>query len=63
MKSWTLTVDENGVMILPQDLLDEASWSEGDYLQWIDNCDGSWTLIKEDLTSFVNKGIIKNEQN
>lgn len=63
MKSWTLTVDENGIMNLPADLVEEAGWSEGDYLQWVDNHDGSWTLIKEDLTSFVNKGIINNEQN
>jgi hypothetical protein len=63
MKSWTLTVEDDGVLILPQDLLDEAKWSEGDYIHWIDNHDGSWTLIKEDLTTFINKGIIKNEQN
>lgn len=63
MKSWTLTVEEDGMLPLPQDLLDEAGWSEGDYLQWIDNHDGSYTLIKEDLTTFLNKGIINDEQN
>ena len=63
MKCWTLTVEEDGILPLPEDLLKELGWSEGDYLHWIDNHDGSWTLLKEDLTSFVNKGIIKNEQN
>jgi hypothetical protein len=56
-------MDETGVLPLPADLLEEAGWSEGDYLQWIDNHDGSFTIIKEDLTSFVKKGIINNEQN
>jgi hypothetical protein len=63
MKSWTITIDDNGMLPLPTELLAETKWSEGDYLQWIDNHDGSWTLIKEDLTSFVKKGIINNEQN
>jgi bifunctional DNA-binding transcriptional regulator/antitoxin component of YhaV-PrlF toxin-antitoxin module len=68
MNSWTLTVDEDpdteeGILILPEDLLKEAGWKEGDNLLWIDNKDGSWSLVKEDLTNFVIKGIIKNEQN
>lgn len=61
MKSWTLTVLEDGILPLPEDLLAEAGWKEGDYLHWIDNNDGSWTLVKEDLTTFINKGIISNE--
>jgi len=61
MKSWTLTIDEEGIIQLPDDLLLEAGWKEGDYLHWIDNCDGSWSLVKEDLTTFINKGIIKDD--
>jgi bifunctional DNA-binding transcriptional regulator/antitoxin component of YhaV-PrlF toxin-antitoxin module len=63
MSSWTLTVEEDGILSLPQDLLDAAGWKEGDCLNWIDNYDGSWTLVKEDLTNFIHKGIINNEQN
>jgi len=63
MKSWTLTVEDDCILPLPKDLLDEAGWKEGDSLHWIDNQDGSWTLVKEDLTTFINKGIINNEQN
>lgn len=63
MKSWTITVEDGGILPLPQDLLDEAGWKEGDNLLWIDNKDGTWSLVKEDLTNFVIKGIIKNEQN
>ena len=63
MKSWTLTIEEDGILSLPQDLLDEAVWKEGDCLHWIDNNDGSWCVVKEDLTTFINNGIINNEQN
>lgn len=64
MKTWTLIVEDDGILPLPQDLLDETGWTEGDTLHWIDNHDGSWSIVKEeDLTNFVKKGIIKNEQN
>lgn len=63
MKTWSLTVLDDGILPLPDDLLEETGWKEGDCLNWVDNKDGSWSLIKEDLTNFINKGIIKNEQN
>lgn len=59
MKSWALTVEEDGLLTLPQDLLDEAGWNVGDHLHWIDNHDGSWSIVKEeDLTNFIKKGIM-----
>ena len=61
LNTWTLTVEEDGILSLPQDLLDEASWKQGDCLNWIDNNDGTWSLVKEDLTNFIHKGIINNE--
>ncbi len=68
MKSWTLTVEEDkitgdSILVFPPELLKEAGWKEGDNLIWNDNKDGTWSLIKEDLTNFVIKGIINNEQN
>ena len=68
IKRWTLNVEEDpetgdSILILPPELLEQAGWKEGDNLVWIDNQDGSWSLIKEDLTNFVIKGIINNEQN
>lgn len=63
MSSWTLTVEEEGILPLPQDLLDAVGWKEGDCLNWIDNLDGTWSLVKEDLTNFIYKGIINDEQN
>lgn len=44
--TWSLPVDENGVVTFPQELLDKAGWQPGDTLRWIDNRDGSWTLVK-----------------
>ena len=43
---WNLKVDEDGVLTLPDDLLEITGWVEGDVLEWIDNKDGSFTLIK-----------------
>ena len=52
MKSWTLTVEQDpdtGDLVLPftTEILDELKWKEGDVLEWIDNKDGSWSLIKK----------------
>ncbi len=50
-KSWVLEVqeDEQGEKLieLPEDLLAEAGWKEGDVLVWSDNEDGSWSLNKK----------------
>jgi hypothetical protein len=61
MQTWTLTVEEDGIISLPQDLLDAAGWREGDCIHWIDRQDGSWQLVKEELTTFIKSGIINNE--
>ena len=42
----TLTVDENGILTFPDELLKKTGWKEGDVLEWIDNNDGSLTLVK-----------------
>lgn len=44
----TLTVDENGVLTFPDEMIETLEWKEGDVLQWIDNSDGSWTLKKKE---------------
>ena len=43
---YTLTVDEDGILNLPDELLEETGWKEGDTLEWIPNDDGSFTLVK-----------------
>jgi len=51
---WTLTVEEDpatgdGILTLPEDLLDQAGWKEGDVLEWIDLNNGSWQLKKKSV--------------
>ena len=44
---WILPVDDNGVLIFPEDFLEQTGWKEGDTLQWIDQGDGSFKMIKK----------------
>jgi bifunctional DNA-binding transcriptional regulator/antitoxin component of YhaV-PrlF toxin-antitoxin module len=46
MISTTLTVGDDGILVFPEDFLKETGWKEGDMLEWIDNHDGSFSLIK-----------------
>jgi bifunctional DNA-binding transcriptional regulator/antitoxin component of YhaV-PrlF toxin-antitoxin module len=43
----TLTIDD-GVLTFPDKFLEELGWKEGDVLEWIDNNDGSFSLVKPD---------------
>ena len=42
----TLIVDEDGVLTFPNEMMEELGWKEGDMLEWIDNKDGSFSLVK-----------------
>ena len=44
----TLRIDDAGVLTFPDEMMEELGWKEGDILEWIDNKDGSWSLIKND---------------
>lgn len=51
-KRWTVTLEEDpetGDLILPftNEMLADVGWQEGDVLEWIDNKDGSWSLVKQ----------------
>ena len=46
----TLTVSDDGILTFPEKFLEELGWKEGDLLQWIDNNDGSFSLVKHDKT-------------
>jgi bifunctional DNA-binding transcriptional regulator/antitoxin component of YhaV-PrlF toxin-antitoxin module len=51
-KSWTLTIEQDpdtGDLVLPftNEILAELGWKEGDVLDWVDNQDGSWSLVKK----------------
>lgn len=52
MKTWTVTLEEDpetGEIILPftDEMLQGLDWKEGDTIKWIDNHNGSWTLVKK----------------
>ena len=44
----TLTVGDDGVLTFTNEILEELGWKEGDLLEWIDNKDGSLSLVKVD---------------
>jgi len=44
----TLTISNDGILEFPDDVLEELGWKEGDVLEWIDNKDGSHSLVKPD---------------
>lgn len=52
MQSWTITLEEDpetGDLVLPftDEILQTVGWKEGDVVEWIDNKDGTWTLVKQ----------------
>ena len=60
-KQWTLNVEEDPstgdyYIQLSDEILRESGFKIGDELYWIDNGDGSFTLMKEPLTTFVKSG-------
>ena len=44
----TLTIDDDGILTFPPELLEATGWKEGDVLNWITNDDGSFTLVKKE---------------
>jgi hypothetical protein len=48
--TWRLPVDENGVLTLPDEVWQTLGWKEGDTLEWIDQEDGSFLLVKTNDT-------------
>lgn len=50
MKSWTVTIEQDGEdLILPftPDMLAQVGWDFGDVLEWHDNLDGTWSIMKK----------------
>ena len=52
LNKWTTTVEEDpetgdSIITLPEDLLSEVQWKEGDTITWIDNKDGTLSLKKK----------------
>ena len=49
--TWNLFVDEDGVLTLPDEVWQTLGWMEGDELEFIENGDGSFKIVKADETS------------
>ena len=45
---WIIPVDDDYNITFPEDLIEQTGWKEGDTLQWIDQGDGSFKMIKKD---------------
>lgn len=56
-KSWICDVDEEGLLIFPDELWELVGWKEGDTVEFIDQKDGSFILRKveeEELSDVEN---------
>ena len=49
--SWVLPVTEEGVLTLPDELWQELDWREGDEIEFLEQEDGSFLLVKVDETT------------
>jgi bifunctional DNA-binding transcriptional regulator/antitoxin component of YhaV-PrlF toxin-antitoxin module len=52
---WSVTVDEEGILTIPDDLLLRLEWKEGDVLDWQDNPDGTITLTKSSRQDYTDE--------
>jgi bifunctional DNA-binding transcriptional regulator/antitoxin component of YhaV-PrlF toxin-antitoxin module len=48
VNKWILPVDDDYNITFPEDLLEQTGWKEGDILEWIDQGDGSFKMIKKE---------------
>lgn len=53
--TWSVTVDEEGILTLPEELLNRLQWKEGDVLDWQDNPDGTITLTKSQRQDYTDE--------
>lgn len=53
MKNYTVYIEEdeegNAVLPLPEGMLKEVGWNEGDTIEWKDNHDGSFSMVKKEV--------------
>ena len=48
VNKWILPVDDDYNITFPEDLLEQTGWKEGDILEWIDQGDGSFKMVKKE---------------
>ena len=49
-KSWICDVNEEGILIIPDELWEELDWELGDEIHFIDNEDGTFSMVKVNET-------------
>jgi len=49
----TIQEGDDVILPLPEEMLEELGWKEGDTLEWKDNNDGSFSLSKKKDTQYV----------
>jgi bifunctional DNA-binding transcriptional regulator/antitoxin component of YhaV-PrlF toxin-antitoxin module len=54
--SWTVSVDEEGVLVFPDELLAQLDWKENDLIEWLEQPDGSIILKKCEKSEDDNSG-------
>lgn len=42
----TIIIEDGGIITIPNDMIEKLEWKEGDVVEWIDNHDGSFSLVK-----------------
>lgn len=47
-QTWTATVDEEGVLTLPDEVWKSLGWQHEDVVEWIEQEDGTFLLVKVD---------------
>ena len=50
----TFTVDDDGILHIPEYMLKNLGWEEGDLLEWVENDDGSFLLRKPTIVDVSN---------
>lgn len=50
-RTWTVPIDDEGVIVFPDDLVEEMGWKEGTVLSWDVNNAGEITLKATDSSA------------
>ena len=56
VNKWILPVDDDYNITFPEDLIEQTGWKEGDVLEWIDQGDGSFKMVKKETKPSWVKG-------
>lgn len=52
-QSWTCVVAEDGILTIPDEAWAVLGWKEGETLEWVEQDDGSFLLVKSDESNGI----------